>query len=74
MGLTMEYNLDATRVGVTDVKFQRLDHVPQGEFGYPKEEIRHLLMTSLLMSEYFEKYVLAASIRLSIDLNESDAK
>lgn len=51
---------------------QELEHIPREELLHPKDEISYHLEIALSMAEYFERLALAASIKLSIEVNVSE--
>lgn len=49
------------------------ERTARDEIFHPKEEISYLLEMTLSIAEYFQRPALAASIRLAIEINSSDA-
>lgn len=69
----MVQNVGVSGTWIPQRTLQELEHMPRDEVLHPKEEINYLLRTALSMAEYFQRPALAASIRLSIEVNGSDA-
>ena len=69
----MGHNRCASGIWIPQKTLQELEHMPRDQILHPKDEISYLLGMVLSMAEYFQRQALAASIRLSIEVNESDA-